>query len=1576
MSSKGQHPTLTFASLNVNGLRDRGKRLALFSGLRGRVDGVDVLMLQETHHGSLQQVGDWVHEGSGAGRPWKGWAAWSTGTSASRGVAVLVGDHVPVHDWKVVHDSVDGRVIVVTFTAYGQHFRVASVYGPCVPGERLPFFRVTLPAAIPPVEVEGVFSVVGGDWNCVGNVSLDQSSGGDGRAVGYMGGMSEWEEDVGLADSFRLLHPTDRVYTHFSGIAQSAARLDRVLVAVEFAHNVTEAGMSGSWPGDHVAALLTVNFPDAPLRGPGAWMFPRRLLCEEGFVVALRRAMSGWLSDRLRPGVESPGRRWEVFKALVASFTRDHCQREAFHRRSRAWKGGLGDGDLPGDVDRWRARQTAFATTSREEASIAGAVWEDFGETPNGYFYGLGKERRADTTIVGLAPGVPQVVGEGVTSLDLSVMGDVRSARAVLAGYFDGDQEGGMFALRQTDFEAQQRLLASLDLRLSASDVEVCEGCSAGVSVSELEGALGTCASGKQPGCDGLPYEFYRVFWAEVGSVLCDALNESFVGDGVLPGSMREGRIVLVYKGKGSRELIQHYRPLTLLNADYKILAKALARRFAGPLTTVIDPTQTAFIPGRWIGDNVLFHLEEVDYLEESGGEGCVLLLDFQQAYDRVDREWVFAVMRAMGFGERALRWVRLLLRDTCARVLFNGWSSNQFAVRSGVAQGSPLSPVMYVIAAQPLASYMRLMQRRGIIAPIKLPDGSVAPPTFQHADDTTLHVASITDARVALQEGVMVFCAASAGKVNIGKTSALLLGSLQQPEGECLDEAMGVKVVAQGEAVKHLGIMLGRGQVGVEERAARFRQMRGLVAGRVRAWGALRLSAEGRAMVARQLMASVLVYHATFSLPEDGVLSGMESMLMRFVAGGDGKMRPQRAISQLPWVVGGRSVVSLSAAVQAQQAGIIVRLMSPQPQLWKVLLSWRFGLFGGGQSGGSAAKLGYGARVLLTGAVGRVIWGNGRCRAACYAQAFRSLNPYRVLPPESLSVDRQLIEPLFYNPSVVCPQGNMLLPMGFPRCVASCVVRVADLVAMRGRETECEVLRGELRRLEAALPLQWRAASGGWPVGASAADGWWMDPSSADTTVVHCPGMDTQRVFMVGPGRRLVKVDVASPAFLGLCRCVVVESGTAQGQHQELFLVGLAVSVEGAAVGVATLDPSEWCVAGAPLMASTSRQRTRYAVDMRARAVAPDIYKGGPIRPAVWVDEGGGGGLPALEARWLAATEAGSAGAAGCTHRDGGEEDAWLPAWMRSGNQPRLHPAERAALGRAAAAAAVASSSGQHSRDCWGRRWEELNRGAPSAAAAVPPDTIPWRGVWKHLRGIPVPRDFLFTTWSLLHAALPCGAWLNYSRLRSGGSRRNGRGARMEAAAVDGGSGAGDGFGDGSGVGEGDSSLLGSDGSNTLSHTFISGPIAVSVWGWVCQLWMRVAGGTAPPLSARVLIAGDRGGWFAAGVELGVLWDIIRVAAIHFMWVGREEGRSPMSARGVAASLVAFLRRRIAEDVMRVVDWRRLRQLVGVSHMRERPVLDRDVFVHRWCRGGLLCVGVGDSFQIRLTTSSPVPIP
>ena len=84
---------------------------------------------------------------------------------------------------------------------------------------------------------------------------------------------------------------------------------------------------------------------------------------------------------------------------------------------------------------------------------------------------------------------------------------------------------------------------------------------------------------------------------------------------------------------------------------------------------------------------------------------------------------------------------VSIMLHNTSATATFNGWRSASFPERSGVQQGSPLSPLLYVIAAQPLASHLRRQSQLGIIRPITMPDGQPAPVSHQHADDTSLHV-------------------------------------------------------------------------------------------------------------------------------------------------------------------------------------------------------------------------------------------------------------------------------------------------------------------------------------------------------------------------------------------------------------------------------------------------------------------------------------------------------------------------------------------------------------------------------------------------------------------------------------------------------------------------------------------------------------------------------------------------------------------------------------------------------------------------------------------------------------------
>ena len=87
------------------------------------------------------------------------------------------------------------------------------------------------------------------------------------------------------------------------------------------------------------------------------------------------------------------------------------------------------------------------------------------------------------------------------------------------------------------------------------------------------------------------------------------------------------------------------------------------------------------------------------------GVPGVIVFLDFEKAFDRLDRAWIEQCMAAVGFGAGAQRWVHILHTGTIARVAFNGWHTDAFPVSSGVFHGSPLSPLLFVIATQPMAA-------------------------------------------------------------------------------------------------------------------------------------------------------------------------------------------------------------------------------------------------------------------------------------------------------------------------------------------------------------------------------------------------------------------------------------------------------------------------------------------------------------------------------------------------------------------------------------------------------------------------------------------------------------------------------------------------------------------------------------------------------------------------------------------------------------------------------------------------------------------------------------------------------
>jgi hypothetical protein len=97
--------------------------------------------------------------------------------------------------------------------------------------------------------------------------------------------------------------------------------------------------------------------------------------------------------------------------------------------------------------------------------------------------------------------------------------------------------------------------------------------------------------------------------------------------------------------------------------------------------------------------------------------------------------------------------------------------------VRSSAAQGSPLSPLLYVLVVQPLAARLPQLQAAGVVDGILLPDGTMAPPCHQHADDTTVHTATVQGAAAAMEHAIVPFGAASNARLSLPKCIGMLLG-------------------------------------------------------------------------------------------------------------------------------------------------------------------------------------------------------------------------------------------------------------------------------------------------------------------------------------------------------------------------------------------------------------------------------------------------------------------------------------------------------------------------------------------------------------------------------------------------------------------------------------------------------------------------------------------------------------------------------------------------------------------------------------------------------------------------------
>ena len=318
----------------------------------------------------------------------------------------------------------------------------------------------------------------------------------------------------------------------------------------------------------------------------------------------------------------------------------------------------------------------------------ARAEWIEKGEKNNNYFLSLEKSRQNYNVIT----SIKQENGNNVESQS-EILQSIGSFYEKL--YLSNDRSK----------EEIDSYLRHIDIVNTLSDHEKDELEKMPTS-DEYSKIIKSMKHNRSPGFDGLPIEYYQVFWDYLKQIYVEMINECWK-DGDMPISMKTAILSLIHKG-GSRDRLKYYRPISLMNTDYKIIAFVFASRIQKVISVLVNPDQSAYIKGRYIGCNVRNLIDIFDYCENEDSNGAFINIDYEKAFDSVEYEFMYAVLRKFNFGQLFIRWIQILYNHPIFRIKNNGWISKPYIMHRGIRQGSALSNLIFILAVEILAIEIR----------------------------------------------------------------------------------------------------------------------------------------------------------------------------------------------------------------------------------------------------------------------------------------------------------------------------------------------------------------------------------------------------------------------------------------------------------------------------------------------------------------------------------------------------------------------------------------------------------------------------------------------------------------------------------------------------------------------------------------------------------------------------------------------------------------------------------------------------------------------------------------------------
>ena len=644
-----------------------------------------------------------------------------------------------------------------------------------------------------------------------------------------------------VQDAWRLSNPNERVYTYRANAnsQEIKSRLDRIYIASRLTQLTFNWVMTPSpVPTDHWLVVVKYAPASAPEIGKGRWTLPLHMTENKKFLEVITKRGMTLQTDlenlRLRntaQEITNPQRLWNNFKLDIQSTAKEmlkdiHYKLETKIRlleKDRAALANDPNGDTCNNV---RTNETMVTNQithlirkrARSKKNKLSAELALHGEKLGGVWSAISKNRKPRDLIRRLRvpdSNPPQYERDSQRMADLAKMYHDKLQHADLPPAQDNQEEDFFQVLDKIP-----RSQTLDDPNESALNRILTEG--------QTEKALHLSKNGSATGMDRCPYELWKALHTQFETA-CRANKTGFSIIKVLTTVLTDiqengvdpetefalGWMCPIYKKKDPTE-ISNYRPITLLNTDYKILTKILALQMMEHIESLVHKNQAGFIPKRSIFNHIRMAKAIINYAEVMEENGAIVALDQEKAYDKIRHDYLWKTLEAFNLPHTFIKTLKALYQNATTRVAINGVLSEPFKIQRGIRQGDPLSCPIFDLAIEPLACMIREDQNikglsiPGIDEPIKA--------NF-FADDTSLYLCE-TDSFLYAQNLLNDWCRASGAKFNIEKTEIIPIGSTEYRQlvvdtrkinqGDNDEFNVRIRVTKDGEAICFLGAWIG----------------------------------------------------------------------------------------------------------------------------------------------------------------------------------------------------------------------------------------------------------------------------------------------------------------------------------------------------------------------------------------------------------------------------------------------------------------------------------------------------------------------------------------------------------------------------------------------------------------------------------------------------------------------------------------------------------------------------------------------------------------------------------------------